>query len=248
MTIPIVLVHGVGLDARMWDGVIAHLGDDQPCIAIDMAGHGGSKHAAADTLSGYVDALEQDIANTTDEPVYLVGFSMGAMVSAAYALQKAGKVAKLVLMNAIHHRDAVARDAVLERLSVARQSGLQIIADAAIARWFSKEFKSANPDIIDAVREGLISNDLDSYLSAYRVFATADEELAPRLDNINCPVMAVTSDGDGNSTPAMSHAIAESVQDGRAIVWDGLAHGAPIEDPARVARTLIEFFNEGTTP
>lgn len=245
MTSPVVLVHGVGLDVKMWDAVIAQLPDGRPCIAIDMAGHGDSPHAAADELSGYVDALEHDIAARTDVPVQLVGFSMGAMVAAAYALKRPENVAKLVMMNAIHQRDQAARQAVLERLSVAKENGLAVIADAAISRWFSAEFAFNNPDVIQAVRSCMISNDIDSYLSAYRVFATADEELAPRLRDIECPVLAVTADGDANSTPAMSYAIANSVSDGRAINWDGLAHGAPIEDPNRVAKTLKEFFDEG---
>ena len=245
MTTPVVFVHGVGLDSAMWDAVIAQLSDDRPCIAIDMAGHGDSKHVAADALSGYVDALEHDIAACTDGPVDLVGFSMGAMVAAACTLKRPNNVAKLVMMNAIHLRDQSARQSVLERLSVAKENGLAVTADAAISRWFSTEFTSENPDVIQAVRDRMISNDFESYLSAYRVFATADQDLAPRLGEIVCPVLAVTADGDANSTPVMSHAIADAVPDGRAEIWAGLAHGAPIEDPTRVAKTLKEFFDEG---
>lgn len=246
MTTPTVLVHGVGLDASMWDGVVAHMGGTHPIIAIDMAGHGMSRHPAAKELNGYVDALEHDISDTTDGTINLVGFSMGAMVAAAYALKRPENVSSIVMMNAIHQRDAASRRAVLDRLSVARKDGLAVIADAAISRWFSDTFVFENPDTIEAVRNRLIANDLESYLLAYKVFATADAMVAPSLDQITCPVLAVTSDGDGNSTPAMSHAIADSVREGRAVVWNGLAHGAPIEDPERVANTLIYFLNQGT--
>ena len=245
MTTPVVLVHGVGLDAKMWDAVIAQLHDDRPCIAIDMAGHGNSPHIATNELSGFVDVLERDIAAHTAGPIDLVGFSMGAMVAAAYTLKRPQNVAKLVLMNAIHQRDQAARQAVLDRLSVAKENGLSVIADAAISRWFSAEFTLSNPDIIQAVRDRIKSNEIDSYLLAYRVFATADEDLACRLGEIACPVLAVTADSDTNSTPEMSYALADAVQDGWANIWDGLAHGAPIEDPIRVAKTLIDFFDEG---
>ncbi len=246
MSTPIVFVHGVGLDATMWDGIIAQLRDDFACIAIDMAGHGESSHPAADALSGYVGALELDLSAQADGPVYLVGFSMGAMVAAAFTLHHPERVSKLVLMNAVYKRDAAAREAVLGRLEDVKKTGLTVIADAAISRWFSEEFIIENPDIIQAVRDCLISNDLDSYLPAYRVFATADEELAPKFNQITCPVLAVTADGDMNSTPAMSVGITDAVQDGRTVIWGGLAHGAPIEEPARVADTLKEFLDEGT--
>jgi len=246
-SIPVVFVHGVGLDATMWDEVVAKMRDDVACMAIDMAGHGSSTHLAADTLSGYVDALEQDIAGRASGPVHLVGFSMGAMVAAAYTLRHPERVTKLVMMNAVYQRDAVARDAVLGRLRDAKETGLTVIADAAIARWFSKEFTIGNPDVIQAIRDRLISNDLDSYFAAYRVFASGDVELASCYSQIACPVLAATADGDLNSTPSMSIEIADSVQDGRAVIWDGLAHGAPIEAPARVAQTLKEFLIEGDT-
>ena len=246
MSTPVVFVHGVGLDATMWDGVIAHMRDDFDCATIDMAGHGTSSHSAADALSGYVDALEQDLLARADGPIHLVGFSMGAMVAAAFALRHPGRVSNLVLMNAVCERDAAAREAVLGRLGGAQKTGLTVIADAAISRWFSKDFTIENPDIIQAIRECLISNDLKSYLAAYRVFATADAGLASQLDQIDCPVLAVTANGDMNSTPEMSMAIADAVQDGFAVIWDGLAHGAPIEAPERVADTLKEFLNEGT--
>lgn len=246
MNIPIVFVHGVGLDATMWDGVIAHMRDGFVCTAIDMAGHGKSSQPAADSLAGYVDALEQDLLARAYGSVHLVGFSMGAMVAAAYALRHPDRVSKLVLMNAVYERDAAAREAVLGRLEDARKTGLAVIADAAIARWFSKKFTIENPDVIQTICDRLISNDLDSYLAAYRVFATADTELAQQFDQIICPVLAVTSDGDMNSTPAMSMGIADAIRDGRAVIWDGLAHGAPVEAPVRVADTLKEFLNEGT--
>ena len=245
MSIPVVLVHGVGLDATMWDGVVAHMREDHACVAIDMAGHGASIHPAAETLSGYVDALEKDITARADGPVHLVGFSMGAMVAAAYTFCHPGRVSKLVLMNAVYKRNPVARDAVLGRLRDAEESGLSVIAEAAIARWFSEKFTTENPDIIQVVRNCLRSNDLASYLAAYRVFATVDKDLAPHLRDIACPLLAMTADGDTNSTPEMSSAIADDVQNGRAVILDGLAHGAPIEDPVRVAGALQEFLNEG---
>ena len=240
----VVFVHGVGLDATMWDDVVAQMRDDFICIAVDMAGHGARAYPAADALSGYVDALEQSIAVHTDAPIHLVGFSMGAMVAAAYALKRPDQVSRLVMMNAIYQRDAAAREAVLRRLEAVKDDGLNAVADTAIARWFSEAFMKNNPDVIHKIRERLITNHLDSYQSAYRVFATADEDLAPRLTGITCPVLAVTADGDGNSTPAMSQDIADGVYDGRVVIWDGLAHGAPIEAPRRVAETLKDFFKK----
>ena len=73
------------------------------------------------------------------------------------------------------------------------------------------------------------------------MFATADTELAPKAARISCPTLALTAEHDINSTPAMSRALAQTIPNARALVLDGLAHGAPIEAPERVADAIFDF-------
>ncbi len=242
----LVFVHGVGLDASMWRGVVDQLSPPFSCVTFAMPGHQGSAQQAADDIDGYIDALAAFVDAHADGAVGLVGFSMGAMVAAGYAAKHPARVSRLVLMNAVHVRDGAARAAVLSRLEQTSTAGLGAIADAAIARWFSDVFARDNPETIAKVRHVLVSNDLADYLRAYRVFATSDAEVAARLSAIECPVLALTGDLDSNSTPAMSRAIADAVADGRHAVLPELAHGAPIEAPERVAETLHRFFLEET--
>jgi len=51
----------------------------------------------------------------------------------------------------------------------------------------------------------------------------------------------MTGEMNVNSTPEISRGIAAAVADGTCRVLDGLAHGAPIEDPGRVADALRTF-------
>ena len=51
----------------------------------------------------------------------------------------------------------------------------------------------------------------------------------------------MTAEHDGNSTPTMSRELARAIPNARALVLDGLAHGAPIEAPERVAAAISEF-------
>jgi len=237
----LVFLHGVGLDASMWDGVVAELEDDFACLAQTLPGHGGRTAMPPDDIDGYAHDLARQLPDPAAGPLGLVGFSMGAMVAAAFAEIHPHRVHRLVLMNAVHICDRAARDAVMARLAQSQRDGLGALADAAVQRWFSKAFIEAQPDSVAAVRRVLLANDPAAYQRAYRLFAAADEITAHRLPKILCPVLAMTGGEDVNSTPEMSRSIAAAVADGTCLILEGLAHGASIEDPGRVAGALRTF-------
>jgi len=225
----------------MWEGVVAELGDDFACLAVTLPGHGGRAAMPPDDIDDYAHDLVRQLPDLSADPMGLVGFSMGAMVAAAFTEIYADRVDRLVLMNAVHRRDRAARDAVMARLDQSAGNGLGAIADAAVARWFSSAFIEAHPEAVEGVRRVLLANDPGAYQRAYGTFATADEKTAARLPGILCPVLAVTGENDVNSTPEMSRKIAAAVADGTCRILEDLAHGAPIEDPGRVAEALRTF-------
>ena len=238
---PLVLIHGVGLDRTMWDGVSHCLSGRLDCIAFDMPCHGEAGLPAGEvTLATFADALGAVVDGLETAPV-VVGFSMGAMVAQRFALDRPGALRGMVLMNAVFDRDEHQRAAILQRLAAVERDGPAGMAESAIARWFTGDFRKGSPELVDAVRRRLLANDPAAYLAAYRVFATADGELAREAARIACPTLAMTAEHDINSAPAMSRALAEAIPDARALVLDGLAHGAPIEAPERVADAISGF-------
>ena len=238
---PLVLIHGVGLDRTMWGGVIRCLSGRLDCTAFDMPCHGEAGMPAGEiALATFANALANIVDGVDGLPV-IVGFSMGAMVAQRFALDRPGALRGLVLMNAVFDRDEHQRAAILQRLATVERDGPAGMAESAIERWFTREFRDGSPEIVDAVRRRLLANDPAAYLAAYRVFATADAELAREAGRIACPTLAMTAEHDINSTPAMSRALAQAIPDARALVLGGLAHGAPIEAPERVADAIFDF-------
>ena len=60
---------------------------------------------------------------------------------------------------------------------------------------------------------------------------------------ITAPTLAVTGELDVGSVPAMSHAIAAAVPDGRSRVLSGLRHVPPIEAPESTVAVLRGFLD-----
>lgn len=87
---PLVLLHGIGLDAAgiSWKHVIPALAGRYRVIAPDLPGHGKSdKPDIQYTTEYYIDVLEKLIDTLALDSVRLGGISMGGAIALGYALQ-----------------------------------------------------------------------------------------------------------------------------------------------------------------
>ena len=99
---PMVFLHGGALTAHTWDLVCLALRDDFHCIALDQRGHGDSDWSDEADYSigaqlcdttGFVDALGLD-------RFVLVGMSLGAINSLAFAIAHPERLSNLVIIDA----------------------------------------------------------------------------------------------------------------------------------------------------
>ncbi len=81
----LVLLHGLGANAAVWDALRPHLAERWPgrWIAPDLRGHGRSFHALPYGFGTY--AADVAALGSTDEEVTLVGHSLGGVVALALA-------------------------------------------------------------------------------------------------------------------------------------------------------------------
>lgn len=234
---PIVLLHGVGLNRSMWGGVTTRLERDGfgPVIALDLPGHGEQPPLIAPTT---LTELAADVRERMPaEPVHLVGFSLGALIAQAIAVDTPTRVRSLVCVSAVCERTEAEAAAVQHRLDTAAVDFAASV-EASIARWYPVQDADAaesagTPDALAAARaqarEMLHANNFDSYLHAYRVFATADRELAPMLGRITVPTLAITGELDPGSTPDMTRRLAQRIPGARAEIVPNVRHMLPIE-------------------
>ena len=94
--------------------------------------------------------------------------------------------------------------------------------------------------MIDAARDRLRQNDPAGFLDAYRIFAEADRDLVAGLEKVTCPTLIATGALDVGSTPDMTRRLAAALPDAKAEILPDLAHMAPVEGAAAVARLLAD--------
>jgi len=241
---PIVLVHGVGADLEMWRPLAMRLANTQTVICYDMLGHGESnKPAGPYSLALFVEQLHRLTADLNFSQFDLLGFSMGGLVSQGFALTHPECVNRLILLNTVFDRSEKEREAVMHRVETSRKDGTAIV-ETALQRWFTPEFAAKNPDIVSCMRQRMIDNDRDAYASAYSVFATADQELAPVVNRITAPTLIVTGEFDSNSTPEMARNLAAKLVKGQAAILPNQRHMPPLEAPDELAKMVLDFLTQ----
>jgi (E)-2-((N-methylformamido)methylene)succinate hydrolase len=237
----VVLLHGVGLDHTMWQPVRSRLPQDFGVTAPDLLGHGASRPAPAGTTLA---DLAEHVLHTVENPAHFVGFSLGALVAQHIAIHQPEMVATLTCVSSVCDRTDKERWAVMHRLREATRDFAGSV-EASLQRWYAGT--EVDPSVIEQTKATLLRNDQDSYLACYRIFATADEQLAPLLGRIHQPSLAITGGDDPGSTPDMAHRLATHMPGCTAVVVPGVRHMLPVQAPDDLSHELISFI-EGTTP
>ncbi|BAP45583.1 alpha/beta hydrolase [Pseudomonas sp. 21LCFQ02] len=242
---PVVLIHGVGLNKEMWGGQIVGLSTGYQVIAYDMLGHGASPRPDPDTgLPGYAEQLLELLDHLGLEHATVIGFSMGGLVARAFALHHPQRLAGLVVLNSVFNRSPEQSASVIARTTQVAEHGPDANASEALARWFSREYQAANPAQIAAIRQDLANNDLQGYLTTYKLFATQDMYRAEDLGSINVPTLIATGELDPGSTPDMARQLAMRIKGAEVAILPEQRHMMPVESPRLVNQVLLDFLDK----
>ncbi|PWJ94696.1 flavin reductase (DIM6/NTAB) family NADH-FMN oxidoreductase RutF [Mesorhizobium loti] len=247
---PVLLIHGVGMNATIWQDQIASMRDRHDLIAIDMLGHGTSplppEHAA---LSDFADQALRLLDHLGLASVSIVGHSMGALVALEIALRAPSRVRSIVCLNAVFRRPEALAQAVRQRAAALGTHGDPSAIAATLARWFGDPLPESLVGAAATARAALESVDPEGYARTYRLFAHADAQHADALAGLAAPALFMTGSDDGNSTPSMSAAMARLAPHGQCLVLSGERHMMAMASPEKVTRHISAFLDaEAATP
>jgi 3-oxoadipate enol-lactonase len=239
----VVLSHALGCDLTMWDGVADALQARYTVLRYDQRGHGRS--AASDSayiMDDLADDAAELICNQGMGPVHFVGLSMGGMAAQALGARHPQLVRSLTIANSASHYDAAARAMWQTRIDTVLAQGVSPIAEGAMQRWFTPEFRAdanCGSARVNALRAVLEATAPAPY--AYACDAVARIDLAPGNARITCPTLVIAGSRDEATPPAMSQAIAQGISGAHLKSLDA-AHLSAVEQPEAFARLLTDFW------
>ena len=242
---PVVLVHGVFMDRRMWLPQVKSLSSYYTVCCMDMLGHGDAPDPDGERkLSDFVEQIHDVIQYfELDKPV-LGGFSMGGLVAQAYAIEHHSRLSGLMLMNTVYDRSEAEVAVVKQRYSEMTEGGIESIVESAKKRWFTDANRETVPDKIDEIVAWMRSGPFPAKHKAYPVFAYGDKEITGKLGLISCPTLIMTGSDDLGSTPLMAEKMALSIPNSTLHVLTGQHHMMSFLHSDAVNELMREFLDK----
>lgn len=241
----VTFITGIANDLSMWDAQAAALERDFRILRYDLRGHGGTQA----TQGPYsIELLVKDLIFLLDksgiQKTDLVGLGLGGAIAQAAAIEHPRRVGRL--MPCCCRAQMVPDFAVLWHglTETVKKNGFESIVEPTVQRWFSEEFKAANPQVLDKVRKMIRRTSEQGYLACITAFLGLAIE--DRLDRIGAPTLYVSGAEDKlGGPPALMARLAAKVPGARHMSVPHAAHIANIQNPEGFNLVLTEFLQEG---
>ena len=241
-TMPLVFIHGVGLDHQMWARQVSYF-DDFSILTYDLLGHGKTP-CDKDKLSlrDFSNQLLELLDYLEIEKINLIGFSLGSLIALDFSSYVQKKVEKLILIGTTYKRSDEERLLVLDRFNQAKLN--KPISKLALKRWFSDKYLKDNPKTYDLFMNILNKKPKDhkNFLKAYELFANHHDDLEA-IKKIDSKTLVMTGSNDIGSTPAMSKELVKDLVNSTYVEIQNGKHLCSIECEDDVNMNIKNFIN-----
>jgi len=241
---PVLLIHGHTMDRRIWDPVMPGLrAADLRVLRPDLRGHGLSTRP---DFGYHVSHHASDMAAVLDDAgidsATVVGYSIGGGVALEMALTLPDRLSGLVLMSPVmpdRPFEAAFMDNLREVARVTRSEGIEA---AMLGPWASNplfEFSFSK----DGIREAAMAINRDfpgaEYLATQRDRIEREWTVPDRLSEIDVATVVLAGDRETPGFRAYAEEAATGIPGARIEFFENCGHLLPLEEPKRVAQTII---------
>jgi 3-oxoadipate enol-lactonase/4-carboxymuconolactone decarboxylase len=235
---PLILIHALGTDLRLWDEVVALLTPHTVIIRYDLRGHGlSSVPPAPYSIRDHADDLKALFDYLELRQAVVCGISVGGLIAMQFALDHPDCVTKLILC------DTDAKISSPEfwdnRIAAVRERGLDAISADILARWFAPEMKQKQPANWEGFRLMLSRQNVEGYIGVCASLRDAD--LRGDVHRLRLPVFVVCGENDMATNPESAGRLAASIPDSRLMLIPECGHLPPVEQPETFAHHLLGF-------
>ncbi len=252
----LVLLHGWGMNLRVWDGLARELAQSFRVICVDLPGHGRSAwNAQARTPAEQAWQVHAALAARSDR-YSLLGWSLGGQIALDLAAAMPGNVERVVLV-ATTPRFAAGEDwphgmpvAALDRLATQLRTNYK----RTVSEFLELQVRgSASAEKVLAELHGSLFSHGEAHPKALvaGLATLKSSDLRSMLGLIHTPALVVAGQYDRVTLPAASRALAAALPDARYVEFRRAAHAPFLSHTAEFAALVTRFLQGqpvGETP
>ena len=239
---PLVLIHGMTLDTRMWDDQFEPLAREYRVVRYDARGFGKSALPTAGRPYAHTDDLRALLKHLEIGRAFILGLSMGGGIALDFALAHPEATEALIPVDSRLNgwqpdaEFAAYLSAVRAR---AREAGIQAARDV----WtYSAMFKPAleNPTVASRLVQ-IIADYSGWHWVNDNPLRTPDPPAAQRLDTIRVPTLIVIGEQDVPDCQAIADTLHRCIPNARKVVMARVGHMSNMEAPERFNALVLDF-------
>ncbi|MEJ2361806.1 MAG: pimeloyl-ACP methyl ester esterase BioH [Gammaproteobacteria bacterium] len=244
---PIVLLHGWGMHAGVFQDLSEQLAPRHRMLAVDLPGHGESEvFDQFNDLAKLTAHIIEQLLPLVQTGFTLLGWSLGGLLAQAMAIRYPQYINKLVLLCSsplFQRRDdwphAVEAD-VLRSFAAELQRDYR----GTLARFLALQFLGSEnqKETLRRARTLLFARPQPDPATLEQGLQLLNHtDLRQQLSQIQCPVLVLNAEHDTLVPPGAGRYLAEHVANGRAVIIKGAGH-APFLSHRQILTNFLERF------
>lgn len=256
--VPLVLLHGHGNEAHLWDDFVPSVAEHYRVLAVDQRGHGDSDwdeegRYDPETMA---DDLEAILTHFEIDRFVLIGFSMGGRVSMAFGGRHPERLAGLVLVDIAPELDARGIARIGNEMSEQRAPVFTSVEE--YARMLSLNYPAGQPAALQRMakyglrqrEDGLYEMKMDPKLRGERPdddeSKRAEEQFIQKqwdaLAQLPCPTLVVRGAASDILAPDTADKMVDEVlQNGTLAIVPQAAHSVATDNPEGFEKAVCAF-------
>ncbi len=241
-TTTILLLHGIGLDHRMWKNQIEPLTTAGfYVVAIDLYGHGKSSKLKKITLDNWNDQINDLMDHLKIKKAIIIGVSMGGVIAQYFLIKHSSKVIKLIISDSFGElktlREKILGASQVFGFGIFKLFGVKTFAKAMRSTYNAAFAASAGEEIYNRSLEADFKQLILARKAINKIDALKD------LSNINVPSLVIVGKNFGQDFIKINKKIDDSLKDSKLVVLDNSMDPSPLVNPDQFNKIVLSFIS-----
>ena len=242
---PLLFLHGVGGGHHAWERQLPYFGGlGYPSHAWDQPGYGTSPIVEPYDLEHVCAALALLIEKLSDEPVVLVGHSMGGLIAQESYVRYPRLIRAMALCftsPAFAGGDSdFTKQFLAARLGPLDQG--KTMADIAARLMPTMAGARSDPEGLALAQKIMSGIPPDTYRKAVRLLTTFDRRR--ELARIQVPTLVLSGSDDKTAPPSVMEKMASKIPGAEYVCLEGCGHLGPMDQPDEFNAALLAFLKK----
>lgn len=241
---PLVLIHGMGSDHTIWEGLIPLLQNDYRVIAMDLRGHGcSSKNSGPYSMKLFSEDIYLLLEKLNVRQAHFIGHSMGGTVLQELAIDNPGIILSLIFISSFSYINHQLEENLIKLREILNKKGYNAFFDACLEIAHNPQYVIKNKGLLEDFRDKMaINNSISSLTSAINACLKVD--YIDSLNKVKVPSLVIAGEEDRFVSVNQAIKISARIPNSEINIIPSASHNMLVEQPLETYKLVKNYLDE----